>query len=413
VVGWLAAFAIIALYGWLVKIVRFNRPLRFVFMLLFIAGALSMLTTSIIKDGDGRTRITWANTTVYKRGHDKFPTGSAWFFMQDFRQGKSMLYGWMEDGTREIADELLNPDSDSFYIHSGPLYIGSESQTYLNYFLMANGWNFDAKRGPFINFTATRPDEVAPLIVQTIYQGDEVVNELAILSNPFNLEAIIGLDAMPHFVELEGRVGMPSLLAMYGWHRIGSYDGLDIIVPGMGGGQSDGTVDCEKALFRFFYTDSLPRYHVNLAGEEGSATVMRGQITSHDGKIQEYEERSYLDDILEAEWTINPTPHRWLALAINRGGLLPHYTLEVNGQVLDDPLMLAANLPGYLQSQWDIFVIPPGLVDSGEMNFRLESITRGDIYDIYWVQRNYPDCQYRDQTARPLGLEFSDIVCER
>ena len=37
----------------------------------------------------------------------------------------------------------------------------------------------------------------------------------------------------------------------------------------------------------------------------------------------------------------------------------------------------------------------------------------GMLRDLMWVQRNYPDSQYRNETARPLDLEFADIPCMR
>jgi hypothetical protein len=75
----------------------------------------------------------------------------------------------------------------------------------------------------------------------------------------------------------------------------------------------------------------------------------------------------------------------------------------------DDGIWLAKDLPGLGMSRWDIFLIPPAYIDRPTCEISLSSPTRGTITSIVWTQRNYPDSQYRDNVAKPLGLEFSDI----
>ncbi|MCX6646378.1 MAG: glycosyltransferase family 39 protein [bacterium] len=87
VVSWLAAFSIIALYGWLAQLVKYNIPMRIVFMLLLALGASTMLTTSIIREGDGRLRVAYGEYKVYQTNHGLEPDGAVWFYMQDLKEG--------------------------------------------------------------------------------------------------------------------------------------------------------------------------------------------------------------------------------------------------------------------------------------------------------------------------------------
>jgi len=441
VVSWLAAFSIIALYSWLVRLVRFNRPMRIVFMALFAFGAITTLTMSTIKEGDrwrphaslracGRTRIAWGETIAYKRDDGLFPTGAAWYYMQDFRKGKGLQYSWIEDGTRQAAIDLFHPGSDAFPRDRPALYVGRESQAYLNYFLLADGWEFDEMRGPFLNFIVrNEPPEMPPgvaidwsaappRLMQTVYVEDEPVPELGFLSGPTGINAFVGRDAIPVLIGQEGLVGIPTLVAYSGWHVGYSYAGLDLLVPGpQGGSQADGTLECERELIRFFHTDPLPRMHVRLDPEERSGQPVEfpgGFVTSLEGTVATGTANTlFLRDVDELSWISTVEPERWMALAIHRQGLLPQYDLFVNEKQIEEPMWLGHNLPGRMLARWDIILIPPDCLESSQVDFRLEARIPGSIFDIFWVQRDYPDCQYVSQVARPLGLEFADIACLR
>lgn len=83
VVSWLAAFSIIALYGWLARLVKYNVPMRLVLMLLLAFGASTMLTTSIIKEDDGSLRLGVGEYKAYETDHGFEPNGAVWFYMRD------------------------------------------------------------------------------------------------------------------------------------------------------------------------------------------------------------------------------------------------------------------------------------------------------------------------------------------
>jgi len=412
VVSWLAAFAVIALYGWLVKLVRYNRPMRVIFMLLFIAGALTMLTVSTIRDCDGRTRIAWGDTISYARDDGLSPTGAAWYFMQDFRSGDGLQYSWIEDGARQAVEDLFPTEQESYSTGESPIYIGNISQIYINYFLLAKGWNFDSIRGPFLNFTANAPaDWARPPIAQTVYQGDEPVPELVHIGNPGTMNIMLGRDVIPQFLVDEGEIGVPNLTSVGGWKVGYSYAGLDIAMSGGGSSRSDGILQCERVLLNTFYTDILPRNHVALLPSGNVPGITGGAVTSHNGNEIEEGEYPGLDHVSEVIWTATVSPDHWLALAVNRTGLLPEFDIFVNGTHVEDPVWLARNVEGAMMSRWDIVFIPPEYLTGTECEFRIESLTVGSVFDIFWVQRNYPDCQFKNETAIPLGLDFAEYDC--
>jgi hypothetical protein len=436
-VSWLAAFSIIALYGWLARLARFNKPMRLVFMAILIFGALTMLTTSIIKQADGRTIIAWGDTISYGGPHGNYPTGATWYYMQDFRRGRNIEYSWIEDGVRMACEQVFRAESPAFEGGALPTFVGSDSRVFLSYLLMAHGWRFDSSRGPFVLFSteSRRGDPSSPrIILQTAYVDDEFVPELAFLANPGRLRTYLGRDAMPRLALQTGPSGNPALTAMTGWHVAWSFAGLDIVESSAFAGLSDGTLDCEKELTRFFYTDPLPRRHVTLVGSAGNASTSAPSATSpppsvtsppsstaspppngavvidQDGQVRAQANQPLtLENVSKVTWSCEPEVHQWMAIAVNRIGLLPGYSFSVNGVAFDDGIWLAKDLPGLGMSRWDIFLIPPAYIDRPTCEISLSSPTRGTITSIVWTQRNYPDSQYRDNVAKPLGLEFSDI----
>jgi len=420
-VAWLAAFSIIALYGWLVRLVRYNRPMRLIFMLLLILGALSTLTVSTIKGGDGRVRLAWGKTISYARDDGLSPTGSMWFFMQNFRHGAGIQSSWVEFGARGTAGKLLRYESDTLHSNGPPIFVGSESQVFLNYFLLAGGcWKFETVRGPFVEFSLQPGPPGAAIakegdisrMLQTVYVGDKPLPELGFLSNPGDINVLLGRDAIPRLIRQQGSVGAPMLSDVGGWHVAHSFSGLDILQSSPVAGMSDGTIECERELYRFFHTDALPRMHVRIIqSNDPFADMSGGVVTSHNGSPKEYDSRMYLDRVSELTWISHPQPHRWLALALNRTGLLPAYRVSVNGVPVQNPDFLVRNVAGYGLTRWDILLIPPEYISSPVSEFRLEANLPGSVFDIFWVQRTYPDCQYKNEIARPLRLEFRDLSC--
>ncbi len=414
VVSWLAAFAVIALYGWLVRLVHYNRPMRVLIMLLFIAGALTMLTVSTIKDGDGRTRLAWGETITYTRNDGLSPTGAAWYFMQDFREGEGLQHSWIEDGARHAVEELFDPNISSYSASDSPIYIGNISQPYINYFLLVNGWDFDAVRGPFLNFTTEAPPDWArPPIVQTVYRGDDPIPELSFINTPGTMNLMMGRDAIPQILVDEGEPGAPFLTSGAGWTVGYSHSGLDILMSGGGSMRADGSLQCEIDLLGTFYNDVLPRNHVDLIPDYTVPGRTGGSVTSHNGEVQPEATYPGIERLTELAWTSTVSPDHWLALAVNRVGLLPEFETYVNDTLVEDPIWLAKNIEGAMMSRWDIVLIPPEYLTSADCEFKIEAIMAGSVYNILWVQRNYPDCQFRNETAIPLGLDFAEYDCVR
>jgi len=412
VVCWLAAFSIIAFYGWLVKLVKFNRPMRIVFMVLICMGATTMLTHSTVKEGDGPVQIKYADTISYSRDTGLHPTGSVWFYMHNFKNGVGFKDAWLELSARSLTFGLFRTNGEAFEFDDSAMFIGSESTDYLNFYLLADGWKYETKRGDFNNFYQGGVGN--QYVMQTAKQGDEPVGAFEFLSNPpRGMNVYIGSDAIPHFIDLEGEVGAPTLLTFAGWHRKFSREGLDIIVPGPLGGQADGTLNCETELYRFFNTDAIPHNHVKLILTGSGPGVPKGWVTSHNGDERYFGTMGYLERVSEVEWQSVTAPQRWLALAINHDTLGRGYTLYVNREELESPEYLGENLAGFGSNRWDIVLVPPDRITSIITEFKLEAQVRGGIFDIYSCQRTYPDCQYRNETARELDLEFQDIDCIR
>ena len=412
-VAWLAAFSIIAFYGWLVRLVRYNRPMRVVFMAIFACAALTMLTCSTIKECDKPVQFKWADYISYSSDTGLHPTGSAWFYMQDFRKSKGFQYSWLENGASHAAYKLFYPGSEVFQYFNSATYIGSESQIYLNYYLMASGWKFTAVRGDFISFNQPGADSSqGPLTIQTAYQGDKPVPAFGFLANPPTMNLYLGQDVLPHLIDLEGEVGSPTLLTMSGWNRKYSFDGLDIIAPGPLGGQADGSLQCEKELYRFFHTDAIPHQHISLINDEGVQAMSGGEVTG--GEFESLiEPKQVLTNVKSFEFIGKTIPGRWLVLAINNDTLIRGYSISIDDMELVEPETLARNLPGYGFSHWDLVLIPPELIRKEKTIFTIVPTVPGTIFDIYFCQRTYPDYQYRNETARKLGLEFQDIICIR
>ena len=414
VVAWLAAFSTITFYTWLVKMVRYNRPMRLVFMVLFVMGALTMLTTSIIRDGDRGTRIAWADYSAYSWNHGLEPTGSAWFVMQDIKNGERLQYEWIEKAAGEVTLELFTPGAPDYICDElQPIYLGGESQVFLNYQLISTGWHFDGKYGPFLKFTRDDPsDPNGPKhMIQTAYIGNEPVPELAFLSTTNESHVLLGRDALPRLIQQSESTITPTLTGISGWHVGWSFDGLDILVPGETGGASDGSLDVEEELFRFFNRYPHPRYHVDLLNPRQFIPDPEG-VGDFSGVGYEYGQGyygSYVKGITDYSWTCTPDPHQWTALAINRYGMTHNYRLSINGEEITDKIFLEHNIEGFGLSRWEIHLIPPWYFDGESVEFRLESQIPGDLYGIMWTQRNFPDSQYRDDVAIPNELEFTDI----
>jgi hypothetical protein len=242
-----------------------------------------------------------------------------------------------------------------------------------------------------------------------MYASDDPAPELSFLSNPGLLRVYIGRDAMPTLSLQKSPTGEPFLNNIVGWHVQWALDGLDVLESWQYAGLADGTIACETELARFFNSDPLPRYHVQIAASPESGTDIAGSVTKHDGHLVAGPEGIRLEDISNLTWTCRPIPHNWMAVAINRVGRLPTYSVSVNGSEVKDGKWLAKDIPGYGQSMWDIFLVPPKYIEGPSVDLAIGSPIRGSIIGIFWVQRNYPDSQYRDWVARPLGLEFSDI----
>jgi hypothetical protein len=419
VVGWLAAFSIIALYTWLVKAVRYNRVMRLIFIVLFATASLTMLTTAINKYGDRGVRIEWGKTITYARNDGLNPTGSAWFFMQDFRKGTGFQYTWIEKGAQDAAIRLFDPNSSGFVgSDSPPIYVGSESEVFLNYFLLTTGWSCRGERGEFVTFTREdifSSEDAPDLLMQTAYVGEKRVPEYAFLSDARQGNIFLGRESMARLISQDSETESPTLSPASGWHVFSSAYGLDILAPGLGGGVSDGTLEVERSLFRFFNRYPLARYHVEFSDTRDETPLeYGGRLISHDGDLGRGYYTPMIRGAKNASWECIVEPGQWLALAVNRFGINYNYQIFVNDELLtDDAITLDHDLEGFGLSRWDIFLIPPWLFNSDHARFSFKSELPADLLDIVVAQRNYPDSQYRDSVAIPNGLEFSEIECWR
>jgi hypothetical protein len=375
-------------------------------MAILAFGASTMLTLSIIKDGDRGLRKVWGEYMSYGGPHGKFPDGAAWFFMRDFHQGKDLEYAWIETGARKTADDLFGPGSEVFADASSPIFVGRQSAAFLQYDLMASGWRFDSAHGTFVNFVnESLQTGSAPIIFQTSDVSQASPSDPPFLSNPGNLRVYLGIDAVPALLSMTTPSGSPLLSDLGGWSLAESFDGLDILQSSRFGGSSDGSIAREKELARFFRTDPLPRHHAPLNSTD--------EIT-HNGKLQtDRNGHVRIDDVSELRWTVNAEPHQWMAVALNRVGLYPEYILSIDGTPVNEGRWLAKDIPGYGLSRWDILLIPPEYIDKSSIAIAINCRVRGSILDLMTIQRNYPDSQYRNQTARKLGLEFGDIEVMR
>jgi len=411
-VSWLAAFSIIAFYSWLVRLVNFNRIARLAFILIFIFAAITTMTLGIVSNGDKGMRIAWGQSTSLGSSHGKYPLGAVWSFMQDFRQGLNLQYRWVEEGASRAAKEVFFPKAPPFYAAGSPIYVGKQSQIFLNYTLLCNGWLFNSSQGRFETFRRLYMEGnplSAPLQMQTVYASDEPAPEIGFLSNPLLLRVYIGRDAMPTLVTQQSASGAPVINDLVGWHVQWALNGLDILEAWQYAGLADGSLACEKELYRFFHTSALPHQHVLISSSSTPESEITGVVKEHDGRLAAGPEGVRLENLSRLTWSCVPESHQWMAVAVNRVGLLPGYSVSVNGVEIKDGVWLAKNLQGYGQSMWDIYLIPPKYVEGAAVKIDIVGTVRGSVLGIIWMQRNYPDSQYRNEVARPLGLEFSDI----
>jgi hypothetical protein len=401
-VSWLASFAIIALYEWLARLAGGNRPARILIIVILAFGASTMLTMSIIREGDKGTRLAWGEYMSYGGPHGKFPDGAAWYFMRDFHDGKDLEYAWIETGARKAVDSLFSPSSAVLTENISPIYVGRQSAAFVQYDLMASGWRFDSARGAFVNFTDSSEGSGGnPMIIQTSDISRTEASELPFLLNPGALRIYVGIDAIPLLLTKSTASGNPLLSDLGGWSLTGSYDGLDVLESSRYGGSSDGSIAREKELAGFFFTDPLPRHHAPLS----SANEL-----SHNGTLQLDENgKERIDNVSELHWITNIEQGQWLAIALNRIGLYADYTISIDGAPVDNGRWLARDIPGRGISRWDILLVPPELIKKSSIAVAFDTSVRGSILDLMTIQRNYPDSQYRSQIARKLGLEFSEI----
>ncbi|MCK4720981.1 hypothetical protein KAU08_09990, partial [bacterium] len=318
VISWLAAFSIIAFYGWLAKLVKYNRVMRIVFMLLIAFGMSTMLTMSIMKEGDGRTHIVFGEYEAYATNHGLEPNGAVWFYMQDFRKGEGLQYRWLEEAAAEMPDDLTgiyNGDDQSTVqvFMDGPDY-----QFYRQYFLLANGWEPDGIWGSPIGFRIDSPGEHEFSVAYWVVSP----------------------------VEIE--------------------------------------------LFRFFHSDVTPKY---------------GKIAISDP-----------DQIIQLTTISLPAvlnEYRWVVIGVNKTNPDVEIDFSIGTTHIDEVEWLSRDIPGPGDAVWDIALIHPKYLTESETGINITSDTPGSIIDMFWSQRTYPDSQYRDQVAIPLGLEFADLECER
>ncbi len=304
VISWLAAFSIIAFYGWLAKLVKYNRVMRIVFMLLIAFGASTMLTMSIMKEGDGSTHIVFGEYEGYATNHGLEPNGAVWFYMQDFRRGEGLQYRWLEVVMHQEAASLriIRPgtgrDQVQIFMDTGI------SEVYLQFFKLAIGLELD------------------------------------------------GIDESP--------------------------------------GETTELLPVDQELLRFFHTDITPKFGaLNTAGS-GSTF----QLTNISTPVGLHE-------------------HRWLVIGVNKTDPSASLDFSIGTTHIDEVEWLSRGIPGPGDAVWDIALIHPKYLTESETGINITSDTPGSIIDMFWSQRTYPDSQYRDQVAIPLGLEFADLECER
>jgi len=420
VVSWLAAFSVIALYTWFARKIKLNKPLRIAAMVLLSAGALTMLTMSTIKTGDG-VKIAWGDTVSYARSDGLSPTGSAWFYMQDFRVGDGFQYGWIEDGAREAADTVFNPESDVFIGFNPPIFAGKLSQVYLNYHLLASGWKMEEIRGSFIIFrrpVRSSGENIPTVSMQTYYVDDPPAEDIGFVGSDSTLNVVLARDALPIVHQTQGEDSAAILKTSSGWHVAHSLSGLDFLtVDNRGALYADGALQCETEFMKFFHTDPTEIRHVQLVPPESDSrpsawTYSGGVVSVHNGESYSDYDNVMLKGVTEITWSSHTDPHKWAVLAMMIDSPEPVFEIFIGQSPISRPQWIANNISGIENARWHLMAIPPGTFTGDETEFRL-TMEEGDIYDIYLVQRSYPDCQFRNETAIPLDLEFSTYDCDR
>jgi hypothetical protein len=168
-VAWLAAFSLIALYKFLVKLVKYNRPMRIAFMILFVLGALSMITTSFVKV-DGQTKFVYGDYDLLVKRDGYTPSGSMWYYMQKYRPGEEQLFSWIENNVREIPEYF---EVDNFLHVEDRILYGSDCQAFLNYHLLQIGWKLNHRSQNL--FSQQNPKYGTTTAIRTSYIPDPVV----------------------------------------------------------------------------------------------------------------------------------------------------------------------------------------------------------------------------------------------
>jgi hypothetical protein len=277
-------------------------------MLLIAFGASTMLTMSIMKEGDGRTHIVFGEYEAYATNHGLEPNGAVWYYMQDFRKGEGLQYRWLEEAAEEKVQQFTGALTAQY---NGPnrstvqvFMDGGKSEYYVQFLILANGWETDGINGSPVQFRDLSP------------------------------------------------------------------------------------VDYE--LSRFFHSDVTPKY---------------GKIATPD--------REQVIQLTNISLPAVLNEHRWLVIGVNKIDPDAEIDFSIGTTHIDEVEWLSRDIPGPGDAVWDIALIHPKYLTESETGINITSDTPGSITDMFWSQRTYPDSQYRDQVAIPLGLEFADLECER